>query len=312
MAEVSNLTRPGLSPSGSPAIHPRGAPPFTINPIKRTDRYIKELIYGKHGVGKTTLAASSADVDIMADVLMIDCESGDLSISDNDRIQHRDRIMTVKVSDFMTIGKVYEFMSSHCHFRDSPSTDSEAKLKDIQSWLTGVPLDKIDHIYRFRTVIIDSLSEAEQYNMTSLMGYTESELMGGQSTDEVEVMGWGEFRKNKLMIEYLIRRFRNLPCHLIAVCAEGYLEDEVKRKAYRPALTGQLSRTIQGPFDVVGHLSIGDKNQDGTQPRLFRVKPDKGIDAKCRFAQFTGDGFQDPSQSKIMAAVGLLGTSGTK
>jgi hypothetical protein len=159
---------------------------------------------------------------------------------------------------------------------------------------------------------LDSLSEAEQYNMTSLMGYTERELMGGASEEEVEVMGWGEFRKNKLMIEFLVRKFRNLPIHLICVCAEGYIEDEVKRKAYRPALTGQLSRTIQGPFDVVGHLTIGEKDSSGNQPRLLRVKPDNRVDAKCRFSQFQGEGWQDPTQSKIMTAVGLLGTRGSQ
>lgn len=308
MAEVSEITRPGVTPSGSAPVHPRGIPPFKISPIRRTDRYIKQLIYGKHGVGKTTLAATAVDVDIMADVLLIDCESGDLTIQDSNRIRQKERIMSVKVGDFMTVGRIYEFVSSHCHFRDVQTPEATAKIKEIQSWLTGVPETEIDHVFRFRTVIIDSLSEAEQYNMTSLMGYTETELMGGASEDEIEVMGWGEFRKNKLMIEHLVRKFRNLPIHLVCVCAEGYLEDEIKRKAYRPALTGQLSRTIQGPFDVVGHLTIGDKDQQGNQPRLFRVKPEKGVDAKCRFSSFQGDGFSDPTMAKIMQAVGLLGT----
>ena len=301
-----------VTPSGSAAVHPRGIPPFQISPVKRGDRYLKFMIYGKHGNGKTTLAASSADVDEMADVLMIDCESGDLTIQDNARVIHTDRIMSVKVTDWKTIGRIFEYLSAHCVHRDAKTPEAVEKLKDFQSWLTGTPVEQIDRVYRFRTVILDSLSEAEQYNMTGLMGYTEEELMGEKTeSDDVEVAGWGEFRKNKLMIEFLVRKFRSLPMNFICVCAESFVEDEIKRKTYMPALTGKLARTIQGPFDVVGHLSMGEKDASGNQQRLLRVKPDNRIDAKCRFSSFQLEGFQDPTMSKIMTAVGLLGARGS-
>jgi AAA domain len=292
-----------VTPSGSAPVSAVAPPPFQINPIKRDSRYIKELIYGKHGLGKTTLGASAADVPEMSDVFMIDCESGDLSISDNERIVHHDKIMSARVNDVMTIGKIFEFLSAHCANRDLGTPEAEAKLRKMQDMITPEPLP---HVHKFRTVLFDSLTEAEQYNMTALMGYTEAMIFSGADADAMEVSGWGEFRKNKIMIEYLIRKFRSLPMHLIVTCAEAYTEDEVKKKSYNPALTGQLQRSIQGPFDIVGHLMMGEKMGD-VQPRLLRVKPDGRSAAKCRFSSFKGDGFQDPTQLKILTAVGLLG-----
>ena len=72
---------PGAQPT--PAVAQR-APAFRIETHKVRQRYLKLLIYGSPGVGKTSLAGSAVEVPSMRDVLMINAELGVLAIEDLD------------------------------------------------------------------------------------------------------------------------------------------------------------------------------------------------------------------------------------
>src|SRR5262252_7280959 len=112
MAEATvTVTTPGpagaADPTARPIEVPRAAivatstPPFRISPRRNAgDRWLKMLVYGPYGVGKSTLAGSSVDVTGMRDVLMVDAESGDLVLQDNPRIVAADEIEHVRVSNF--------------------------------------------------------------------------------------------------------------------------------------------------------------------------------------------------------------------
>lgn len=271
------------------------------------------MIYGPVGIGKTTLAGSAADVDDMADVLLIDAEGGDMTLSDNPRIKHPERIMQVPVTTFMQLGQVHEYLKAHCVFRDSNNVD---KLREKESWLMGIPPEQLENPHRFRTVIIDTITEAETYNMYSLLGVDQSKILtaGTGGADDVEVATWDEFRKNKMMVEILVRAFRDLPMHVILVAHQQYSEDEVKRKSYTPQLTGKLVNSVQGLVDIVGYLRDApppapDPKNPTVAPkkikRLF-VQPAPQFAAKCRRPAFTGEYFDDPNMASIMKQVGLL------
>lgn len=47
-------------------------------------KYLRFLVYGETGVGKTVLAASAADVSDLAPILFCDCDLGTMSIADRD------------------------------------------------------------------------------------------------------------------------------------------------------------------------------------------------------------------------------------
>ena len=70
------------SAAGKPAVAvAKKAPPFRIRSKEEREkmRYLKVMIYGDYGVGKTWLAGTAVGVPQMQDVLVISAESGELA-----------------------------------------------------------------------------------------------------------------------------------------------------------------------------------------------------------------------------------------
>ena len=265
------------------------------------DRWLKLLVYGPYGVGKSTLAGSSVDVPSMRDVLMVDAESGDLVLQDNPRIKLPNEIEHVRVSNFLQVARVQEFLKAHCIRRDQNDEDG---MRSVEAMLKGVPPSAIKEPRRFRTVIIDSLSEVEAYCMYGLLKVNEGILLTG-AADEIDVARFDEFRKQNMMLQVLIRSFRDLPMHIIFVCGQQYTQDEMKRFHYGPQMTGKLASQVQGFTDIVGFLKSAAPDEKGIAPRRLFVQPIERFDAKCRRACFTGAYFEDPTMSSIMQQIGI-------
>src|SRR6185295_2063255 len=103
--------------------------------------------------------------------------------------------------------RVQEFLRSHCARREAGDVEG---MRNVEAWLKGVDPKEIVEPRRFRTVIIDSLSEIEAYCMYGLLKVNEGELLTG-SADEIDVARFDEFRKNNMMMQVLVRALRDLP-----------------------------------------------------------------------------------------------------
>lgn len=285
------------------AVGNAGSPPFRMSPRRTsTDRFLKAIFYGPYGVGKSTLAGSSVDVPSMRDVLYVDAESGDMVLHDNPRIKLPDEIEHIRVTNFLQVARVQEFLKSHCVRRDS---NDVAGMRQVEAMLKGVDPSEIVEPRRFRTVVIDSLSEIEAYCMYGLLKVNEGAILTG-AADEIDVARFDEFRKNNMMMQVLVRALRDLPMHVMFICAQQYSQDEMKRFHYGPQMTGKLAAQIQGFVDIVGFLKAAPPDEKGIAPRRLFVQPIDRFDAKNRRASFTGSFFEDPTMLSIMKAVGLV------
>lgn len=276
--------------------------PFMIKTQHQKDPWLKMLIYGKHGSGKTLLAGSAVDVEQMRDVLVINAESGDKTIHSSNMIKNADKILDVHVGTFKTVARVQEFLKAHCKMRDS---NDEAGLRKLQSMVTGVPAGDIETPMKIKTVIIDSLTEIESYCMYGLLNIDNSKIVD----DDIEVAQFAEFRKNNEMVKLLVRAFRDLPMNVIFVCAEQYNQDERKAYHYSPAMTGKLAAQIQGFMDMVGWLVVGAATEGNEAPRRLYVQPistGPKFDAKNRLNTYQGSSFDNPTMEKIMRETKLL------
>lgn len=207
------------------------------------------LVYGKHGAGKTTLAASSVDVEQMNDVLVVMAEGGEVVFEDNNRVAAYEGLDIVKVDRIEQFQKIYEFLKAHVSMRDNPAMEGE--MQKLQEMVFG---EFDGRLRKYRTVIIDSLSEIEAYCLAKILNL---DNLGLDSGEEFDVAGFPQFRKNLHIMQRAIRQFRDLQIHVIMTCAESWSQDERKAYSYSPKLTGQLASIAQGFFDVVGWLVVG-------------------------------------------------------
>lgn len=266
-------------------------------------RYLKMLVYGGPGVGKTTLAGSFTNDERLKDVLLVTAEGGDIVFEDNDQVADPDNIDVLKLERIEQLQKTFEFLQFHIRARDA---GDDKRLEELQRMVFGVPTgEPVGRIRKYRTVILDSLTDIESLNMTKVLGL---DSKGFEVGDDFQAPGFAEFRKNNNTIQAVVRSFRNLDVNLVVICGQKYSQDELKRFHYTPWLTGQLATQIQSFVDLVGYMVVS--SADPSQPDLRRmyIQPQAGIrfDAKCRAAGVKRAFFDNPDGVSLMNAFKLL------
>lgn len=285
------------------AVAAPAAPPFQIQSMAEADRWLKMLVYGGYGSGKTRLVGTAAAVKHMQDVLFINAEAGDTTIStEEDALSADDKkhIDTIRVSSYKTLARVHEFLKVHCMYRDQPFADGEPKLKELERRLFP-QADPEAPARRYQTVVLDSLTEAETFSMYQLLGISDATRLD----EETQAAEWAEFKKNNTQMLRLVRALRDLPMNLLVTCAASYVQNEAKQFIYQPALTGKLAKQVQGFMDVVGFLHVVP-GENGVRIHRMLAHPTPRVDAKCRFSNFKLPYWDNPTQQSILESVGLL------
>lgn len=255
--------------------------PTTLQVTKPAEEhYLKVLIYGPFGAGKTTLAGSAETIAQMCDVLYIDVESGSLSLVGQD-------IDVLRINAYQDFSQIYEFLRLHCRYRDAK--EGAKGLADANARIGALP-DK-----RYRTVVIDSLTEVQKTLMYMLLGTS----IGGTRLDLIpESPEWKEWGQSAEMIRLLVRSFRDLPMHVIFVCSEQEVQDG-GNLVRRPNLPGKLSGEVQGFLDVVGYLRAAPASEDGTVMRRLYITPGRTFSAKHRFRNVNVDFIEDVTMDDL-------------
>lgn len=269
-----------------PVASPTPITAFQITQPETGPNWIKALIYGPYGAGKTTFAASAAEVPAMQRVLFVDAESGSMSLSGMD-------IDVVRINKYSQLARIYEFLRLHCRWRDSGETD---KLRQLEERFRG-PIPSGVEPKQYNTVVIDSLTEVQKYCMYSLLNieFTTENIKLDNVVDTPQFKEWGESAE---MIRLLIRSFRDLPMHVIFVCSEQEKDDE-NRVIRRPNLPGKLAGESQGFFDVVGYLRSAVTNEGEVARRLY-LRAGPNFVAKHRFRGVDAAHLDNPTMTSLL------------
>lgn len=277
------------------------APAFQISPALETQSYLKCLVYGEAGSGKTWLCGTSLQIDSMHDVLLINADQGELTLTTEPELKdHLGSLATVQCTSWREFARVYDFLKLHCKLRQA---DDENGLKELQDKYMGEGSAK-KRLYKFKTVIIDSISEVEAFSMSTAMGVE----VDGALDEEMPTSSWDEIRQNRSNILRLARQFRDLPMHILLTAGRSLREDQTtKKSAIMPDLTGSLREKLPHYMDLVGYLTVNmtTKNEERVIVRRMYVQPIGRWIAKCRFASYREQWFDNPTMPEVLKGVGL-------
>jgi hypothetical protein len=311
------------SPNGAGGVDPdapkpKPAAPFHIEPVRPVgERFLNMMVYGPYGHGKTTFAGSADDVESMQDVLFINAESGDMSLTG------RRALDIININKYSQLARIFEYLTLHCKWRDEGNTD---KLLEYERQLKSqvIPLDQqtepaeegrtwfeeqrlrtgrgMDEPFMYRTVILDSVSELHKYLVYKFTGVD----IGKTKLDE-EIERMEEWQPAQELFRLLIRSFRDLPMNSIFIAAESIepAERNKRRNPHAgqalPKLAGQMAGDIAGFIDIVGYL-VREIGKDGeTTRRLYLGAGYEDFISKHRFENLPDlDYVADPTLQSLI------------
>lgn len=280
--------------------------PFIARDLNFEDDWLSMLIYGDFGVGKTYLAGTSVFVPSYQDILYVALEGGEKGLKQLVRtgkaqgVDVASHILVVPVQTFKQYGNIYEFLKLHVKFRDDNDIVNlrrlEAQIKgyDAATCQDNAKLEQlIPNPKKIRTVITDSLTEAQKYCMYQLLGINPLTQRIDNEPDSAQFQDWGRSRE---MIQFLVRRLRDLPVNSIFICGQDTDQDASKVWYYTPLLPGKLAGDVRGLVDCVGYLASIPLEGGQVTRRLFLVGGKYGnaqIAAKHRFGDSLKSAFVD-------------------
>lgn len=229
---------------------------FNITTIEKQDPFFKILIYGEPGTGKTVLSGGADDVPEMRPVLVVDMEGGLASIRDA-----HPEIHVIRVKNWDEMYALYE------------------------------ALYDTDHGYR--TIIIDSLSEVQKFNMLHIM----KDASANNPKQNEDVPSMREWGINLNQMRKFVRGFRDLDCNVIFTAHEMLVVDEMTGKSsVKPSFSGKLANELAGFLDEVFYLYV-KKESDGLKRIILTGKTDREV-AKDRSGKLPLT-IKEPTMRKI-------------
>lgn len=227
--------------------------------VKAKDRppYINMLIYGESGVGKTYLAGTADDVPSLRKVLFIDMEGGTLTL-----LQSNPNVDVMRVQSWLEMQDVYNSLFAGGH--------------------------------GYSTVVIDSLTEAQKFNMYHIL----KNLVEDKEDRDPDIAGMREWGKNIEQIRRFVRGFRDLPCNTIFTALMR--EDKNQKtgaQTRKPMLSGKLASEVAAFLDIV--VFLYKKEIDGEQRRLLLTAATDDTVAKDRTGKLPGPVLENPTMKQI-------------
>lgn len=192
--------------------------------VKAKDRpsNLNILIYGDSGVGKTRLAGSADDVPEMRSVLVVDFEGG------AETLKHcYPNCDTVRVESWKEVQNVYDELYAGNH--------------------------------KYKTVILDSLTEVQKFNMYNVM----QNLIEKHEDRDVDVPSMREWGINLEQMRKFVRAFRDLPMNTIfTALMVSEKDNKTGLTVKEPHLSGKLKKEVAAFLDIVVFMYMREMEID--------------------------------------------------
>lgn len=239
--------------------------PVAIKKASDIERYVKLLVYGDPGIGKTTFAATGESHPQMKNTLFVNIEGGMLSIANTD-------------------------------------ADATEQLHNVDSveevfWNLAQKTKGWDH---YQTVVVDSATELQTMDLEGIVKAAKKKNKS-RNLDDIYLEDYG---KSTARLKRIFRQFRDLPMHVIVTCltkrvmpANAQNMTNPQPKATLPSLTDKLAMSLMGYMDFVWYMYIGEDNK-----RELLTRDKSHYKAKTRGARFSkalGERVVEPDLAEI-------------
>lgn len=208
---------------GGEMVEERSLAGLPVQKVQERSSFYKILVYGDSGVGKTTFAGSADQVPEMRPVLFIDIEGGTESLKHS-----YPEVDTVRVTSWKEMQNVYNALYEGGH--------------------------------GYRTVVLDSLTEIQKFNMYNIM----SEVIQRRPDLDADVPSMREWGKNLEQIRRMVRGFRDLDMHVIFTALNKTDKDQKTGiTTMKPSLSGKLADEVAAFLDVVMYYYVKEISDGG-------------------------------------------------
>ena len=271
-ANTANVANAANANAAQSPIISRPTNPFTIVKASEVSRYIKMFMYGASGVGKTYLAATAHDCAELRDVLYLSIESGTSTLVNMGKTD----MDMIEVSNWYQFVQIYDFLYAYCKLRDA-----DAPEEQMRAFLARVGLGDREKLPVYRTLVVDTLDELQDYCMKSILGI---DPQGAKLNLPYNKPGWDEYGEALDRMKTAARNLRELPMHIIVTCHNEVTKDDAQRTTIAPLLVGKFATAVQAYFDFVAYYAarqINTKDGQVLERRLF-IEPGPNFAAKNR------------------------------
>lgn len=230
------------------------------------------LVYGKSGVGKTVFAATAQDHEEMAPVLFLSNESGLRSIAARGDI-------------------------------DAEDIKSTEHLEEI-FWKI---INKEDGYADYKTVVIDSVTELQEMNLTEKVEDSirkNTKYQNGKRT--VDERFQEDYGKSTVQLKRLFRMFRdaNINVIMVALPKSTYplgATEHTNPTEVQPSLTNKLANSLMGFVDFVWYLDAAEDKEGNTTRHLLTrdYGPYRAKTRGMKFAEAIGQVVDNPTMDKL-------------
>lgn len=231
-----------------------------ILPASKIEKYMKILVYGDPGVGKTTFAATAEEHPAMRRTLVVNIEGGMLSIAGTDVL----------------------------------ATEQIKNIADVENILWGIA-NKDEPYKDLQTIVIDSGTELQTLDIEQIVASALKKKQGGDRTqDDVYIEDYG---KSTARLKRIFRHFRDLPCNVVVTAlTRRIMPNGASKKqdpiAIMPQFTEKLATSVMGYMDFVWYMYQDDDKRDDNgdllpEGRCLLTQAHGPYKAKTRGANFS-------------------------
>lgn len=222
--------------------------------VTEQSEWLKLLVYGWPGVGKTRLLGALASLERFQPVLWIDIEKGTRSIRDQKGIS----VVRVANDVSTSTGKI--------------TKSAWSKMQEIYN--------ELERDCKYKTIVVDNLSECERMSMDHTMAklWMQNADRAAKQDGTPDKREWG---KSNDQVTSMVRAFRDIEANVFfSAHVREITNDSGVVTQSLPGLPGKPAFNVAGMIDLVVYMYI--KEVGNESKRYLLTKPSSKYPVKDR------------------------------